>query len=73
MTNGKCISEALAEIQEAYDREIKMWYRIRRKALKRGLIDLAEKILEEIRTSQWDVNDLRFTNWKYKKYLFQIR
>lgn len=73
MTNGKSISEALVEIKEAYEREIQMWYRIRRKALKRGLTDLAAEILEEIRTSQWDVNDLRFTNWKYKKYLFQIR
>lgn len=73
MTNGKSISEALVEIKEAYEREIQMWYRIRRKALKRGLTDLAAEILEEIRTSQWDVMDLRFTNWKYKKYLFQIR
>lgn len=73
MTNGKSISEALFEIKEAYEREIQMWYQIRRKALKRGLTDLAAEILEEIRTSQWDVMDLRFTNWKYKKYLFQIR
>jgi hypothetical protein len=68
----RTISDALAEIQHEYEREILRWHRIRRQALERGLDDLASCILTEICKAQWDINDNRFTYWKYYTFLFQL-
>lgn len=64
---------ALNEIRITYDIEITKWYRIRRRALKRGHTDLANKILEEIRRAEQDVTNTNFWAFKWQyKFLFQM-
>ena len=70
MNAFKTIDNALEEIREAYHREIMKWYRIRRRALARGLTELAKEILEDIESANSELRSWDFRNWDCHKFLF---
>ncbi len=72
MTTYKTVRDAIQEIRDAYEREITKWYRIRRRAVERGLIDLALRIYEDIRRAQRDLSYYDFRDWEYYVFLFQM-
>lgn len=75
MSNYKTISDALCDIREAYERETMKWYRIRRQALNHGRHELAQRILEDIRSAQSEINNFDFRNWDCQdchEFLFQL-
>lgn len=73
MSNYKHIRDAIREIEEAFDREITRWYRIRRQAIRRGYNDLANRIIEEIHFAKSQRTAMHLFDWPYGyKYLFQL-
>ena len=73
MSNYKDIRDAIQEIEDAFNREITRWYRIRRQAIRRGYHDLANRILEEIHVANSQINALHLFDWPYGyKFLFQL-
>lgn len=70
MNAYKAIYDALEEIRAEYHREIMKWYRIRRRALARGLINLAQAIHEDIRTAENELSSLDFRDWDFHEFLF---
>ncbi len=70
MNSYKAISDALAEIRAEYDREIMKWYRIRRRALKRGLTNLAQAIYDDIQSAECEIRTMDYRNWDCHEFLF---
>lgn len=73
MSNYNDILDALQEINDAFEREITRWYRIRRQAIRRGHADLAQRILEEIHTARSQKSNLDLFSWPFGyQFLFQL-
>ena len=70
MTAYKAIYDALEEVRAEYHREIMKWYRIRRRALARGLTNLAQAIYEDIQDAENELHNLDFRNWNCHEFLF---
>ena len=70
MNAYKSISDAMAEIRNMYDREIQKWYRIRRRALERGLTNLAQAIYDDIQLAECEIRNMDYRNWDCHKFLF---